>query len=117
MGLAPVQAPRRHDHQLPCRRTRFRHDQGTQLGKSREIRLRIVSKEDAARQFDDARRELREELAGVLTMQKQAITPVDERGSHLSQTDRLPRSSATTSTTRDDPAPGDQHASITATKV
>ncbi len=39
--------------------------------------MRIVSKEDAARQFDDGRRELREELARVLTMQKQAITPVD----------------------------------------
>ena len=34
---------------------------GPNVGKSREIRLRIVSKEDAARQIDDARRELREE--------------------------------------------------------
>ena len=45
------------------------------MGKSREMRLRIVSKEDAARQFDDARRELREEIARILAMQKQAITP------------------------------------------
>ena len=56
---------------------------GPNIGKSREIRLRIVSKEDAARQFDDARRELREEIARVLTMQKQAITPVDNAMPHL----------------------------------
>ena len=62
---------------------------GPNIGKSREIRLRIVSKDDAARQFDDARRELREELARVLTMQKQAITPVDNAIRSLSQTDRL----------------------------
>ena len=39
------------------------HDslKGPNVGKSREIRLRIVSKEDASRQFDNARRELREE--------------------------------------------------------
>src|SRR5262249_55560649 len=48
---------------------------GPNVGKSREIRLRIVSKEDAARQFDDARRELREELARTLSMQKQALGP------------------------------------------
>ena len=64
---------------------------GPNLGKSREIRLRIVSKEDAARQFDDARRELREEIARILAMQKQAITPVDEAARTLSKTDRLPR--------------------------
>src|SRR5262249_48970749 len=64
---------------------------GPNIGKSREIRLRIVSKDDAARQFDDARRELREELASVLTMQKQAMTPVDNAIRTLSQTDRLPQ--------------------------
>ena len=64
---------------------------GPNLGKSREIRLRIVSKEDAARQFDDARRELREEIARILSMQKQAITPVDEATRTLARTDRLPR--------------------------
>ncbi|HKI20808.1 MAG TPA: DUF4175 domain-containing protein, partial [Isosphaeraceae bacterium] len=62
---------------------------GPNVGKSREIRLRIVSKEDASRQFDDGRRELREELARVLTMQKQAITPVDDAIRTLSQTNRL----------------------------
>src|SRR6202042_1495579 len=63
---------------------------GPKLGKSREIRLRIVSKEDAARQFDDGRRELREELARVLTMQKQAITPVDNAIRTLKDTTTLP---------------------------
>ena len=63
---------------------------GPKLGKSREVRLRIVSKEDAARQFDDGRRELREELARVLTMQKQAITPVDNAIRNLEQTKTLP---------------------------
>ncbi len=64
---------------------------GPNVGKSREIRLRIVSKEDAARQFDDARRELRDELARVLSMQKQAMAPVENAGRTLSQNDRLPQ--------------------------
>ncbi len=55
----------------------FDRIKGPNLGKSRELRLRIISKEDAARQFDDNRRELREELARVLTMQKQAMPPVE----------------------------------------
>ena len=67
---------------------------GPNLGKSREIRLRIVSKEDAARQFDDARRELREEIARILAMQKQAITPVDEALRTLAKTDRLAQAAA-----------------------
>ena len=64
---------------------------GPNIGKSRELRLRIVSKEDAARQIDDAHREFREEVARVLTMQKQAITPVQNADRTLSQTDRLPQ--------------------------
>jgi hypothetical protein len=63
---------------------------GPNFGKSREIRLRIVSKEDAARQFEDSQREVREEIARVLTMQKQAITPVENAARTLSQIDRLP---------------------------
>ncbi len=62
---------------------------GPNVGKSREIRLRIVSKDDASRQIDDARREFREEIARVLTMQKQAITPVDNAMRTLTQTNRL----------------------------
>ena len=64
---------------------------GPNVGKSRELRLRIVSKEDAARQVDDGRRELREEIARILAMQRQAITPVEEATRTLSRTDRLPR--------------------------
>lgn len=64
---------------------------GPNVGKSREIRLRIVSKDDASRQFDDSRRELREEIARILAMQKQAITPVEEAVRTLSKTDRLPK--------------------------
>ena len=67
----------------------FDNLKGPNVGKSREVRLRIVSKEDAAREVDDARRELREEIARVLTMQKQAITPVDNAARSLSQTNRL----------------------------
>jgi hypothetical protein len=65
---------------------------GPNLGKSRELRLRIVSREDAARQSDDARRELREEISRILAMQRQAITPVDEATRTLARSDRLPRS-------------------------
>jgi len=64
---------------------------GPNVGKSREIRLRIVSREDASRQFDDARRELREEIARVLGMQRQAITPVEEAARTLDQTGQLAR--------------------------
>ena len=64
---------------------------GPNLGKSREIRLRIVSKEDAARQFDESRRELREEIARTLAMQKQAIRPVDEAERTLAKTNSLPK--------------------------
>ncbi len=64
---------------------------GPNLGKSRELRLRIVSNDDAARQFDDARRDFREEVARVLTMQKQAIAPVENADRTLSQTDQLPQ--------------------------
>ena len=64
---------------------------GPNVGKSRELRLRIVSKEDAARQLDDGRRELREEIARILAMQRQAITPVEDATRTLARTDRLPR--------------------------
>jgi len=66
---------------------------GPNIGKSRELRLRIVSKEDIARQFDDAQRELRVEMARVLAMQKQAITPVESAIRTLKETDRLPQPS------------------------
>ena len=62
---------------------------GPNVGKSREVRLRIVSKEDAIRQFDDSRRDLREDLARLLTMQKQALAPVENAARNLEQTKQL----------------------------
>ena len=50
----------------------FDNLKGPNLGKSRELRLRILSDEDIARQLDDQRREIREETARILAMQKQA---------------------------------------------
>ena len=51
---------------------------GPNLGKSRELRLRIVSDEEIARQIDDARRAIREETEAILAMENQAKTPVDD---------------------------------------
>ncbi|MEA2632679.1 MAG: hypothetical protein QOE66_2898, partial [Chloroflexota bacterium] len=51
---------------------------GPNLGKSREIRLRVLSDEDILRELDDARREIRDETARILAMQKQALTPVQD---------------------------------------
>ena len=87
----------------------FDRQKGPNLGKSREIRLRIISKEDATRQFDDSRRELREELARVLTMQKQAITPVENAIRSLKETPALPQVAARRpEQRRHDPAAGRQ---------
>ena len=85
--LAPLKLPLGHGDHVPRRARDFDTIKGPNLGKSREIRLRIVSKEDIARQFDDGRRELREEMARVLTMQKQAITPVDNAIRTLKETE------------------------------
>lgn len=62
---------------------------GPNLGKSRQLRFRIVSDEEAGRQLDDMRREIREETARILAIQKQAQTPVDEAIRTLSKTDKL----------------------------
>ncbi len=67
----------------------FDNLKGPNLGKSREIRLRIVSDEDIARQLDDTRREIREETARILAMQNMAQTPVDEALRLLSKTDNV----------------------------
>ena len=90
MGAAPLKLPVGTVITLYADARDFDTLKGPNIGKSREIRLRIVSKEDAARQFEDSQRELREEIARVLTMQKQAITPVENAMRTLSQTDRLP---------------------------
>ncbi|AMV37323.1 DUF4175 family protein [Planctomyces sp. SH-PL62] len=62
---------------------------GPNRGKSRELRLRIVAKEEAARQFDEARRALREEIARTLAMQKQAAAPVADAARALDQAEAL----------------------------
>ena len=64
---------------------------GPNLGKSRELRLRIVSDEDIARQMDDARRAIREDVEEILAMQNQARTPVDEALRILDKTGQVPR--------------------------
>jgi len=67
----------------------FDNLKGPNLGKSRELRLRIVSDEDISRQLDDTRREIREETARILAMQNLAQTPVDEALRLLSQTNKV----------------------------
>lgn len=67
----------------------FDNLKGPNLGKSRELRLRIVSDEEIAHQLDDQRREIREETARILSMQKQAQTPVEEALRTLARTDRV----------------------------
>lgn len=62
---------------------------GPNLGKSRELRLRILSDEEINRQLDDQRREIREEIVRTKAMQEQAKTPVDDALRSLSRTGRL----------------------------
>ena len=69
----------------------FKTPNGPNIGKSREIRLRVVTAQEAARQMEDQRREIREETERVLAMQKQANRPVDEAKRTLAQTkDQIP---------------------------
>ncbi len=82
---------------------------GPNLGKSRELRLRIVSDEDFARQLDDQRREIREETARILAMQNQAMLPVDDATRTLAADRQAPAGRARQpQERRDDPAPGGQ---------
>ena len=72
----------------------FKTPNGPNIGKSREIRLRVISAQEAARQMEDQRREIREETERVLAMQKQANRPVDDARRTLAQTkDQLPEAS------------------------
>ncbi len=66
----------------------FDNLKGPNLGKSREIRLRVLSDEDILRELDDARREIREETARILAMQKQAITPVEDALRTIARTEQ-----------------------------
>ncbi len=61
---------------------------GPNLGKSREVRLRVLSDEDINRELDDARREIREETARIQAMQKQALNPVQDALRTIARTER-----------------------------
>jgi hypothetical protein len=67
----------------------FDNLKGPNLGKSRELRLRIATPEEIARQLDDRRREIYEETARILAMQKQGQRPVEEALRTLTRTQKL----------------------------
>ena len=69
----------------------FDNLKGPNVGKSREIRLRVVSKEDAERLLEEQLRSIREEGDRILAIQKQAKAPVDDALRTLSKTDKLPQ--------------------------
>ena len=64
---------------------------GPNLGRSRELRLRILSDADISRELDDSRRAIREDIEGILAMENQARAPVDEALRTLDQTKQLPK--------------------------
>ena len=68
----------------------FDNLKGPNIGRSREIRLRIVSKEDADRLLEEQLRAIREEADRILAMQKQAKVPVDDALRTFSKTDKIP---------------------------
>jgi hypothetical protein len=68
----------------------FDNLKGPNLGRSREMRLRIVSKEDVDRLLEEQLRAIREEADRILAIQKQAKTPVDDALRTLSRTNKLP---------------------------
>ena len=68
----------------------FDNLKGPNIGRSREMRLRIVSKEDAERLLEEQQRAIREEADRILAIQKQAKTPVDDALRTLSKTNKLP---------------------------
>jgi hypothetical protein len=67
----------------------FDNLKGPNVGKSRELRLRIVSEEDRDRLLEEQQRAIREEADRILAIQKQAKTPVDQALNRLSKTDKL----------------------------
>jgi hypothetical protein len=68
----------------------FDNLKGPNLGKSRELRLRIVSDEEAGRQIEEQQRALKDDIERTHAMQKQAQTPVDDAIRTLSRTAKLP---------------------------
>ena len=67
----------------------FDNLKGPNIGKSREIRLRIVTEEEINRQLDEQQKAIREEVDRALQMQKQARTPVNDALRTLDKTDKL----------------------------
>src|SRR5262249_24240493 len=59
------------------------------VGKSRPLRLRIISPEELDRQMKDRQRAIREEIDRILAMQKQALTGVEEALRIIQKTDKL----------------------------
>ncbi len=68
----------------------FDNIKGPNVGKSREIRLRVVSDEDINRQFEDQQRALRDDIERTLAMQRQAQRPVEDARRMLARTKNLP---------------------------
>ena len=68
----------------------FDNLKGPNIGRSREMKLRIVSKEDIERQLDEQIRAIREEADRILAIQKQAKAPVDDALRTLARTNKLP---------------------------
>lgn len=62
---------------------------GPNVGKSRELHLRVVTPEQLAPQIEAQRREIREEIERTLAMQKQAMQPVRDAIRMLNQADKL----------------------------
>ena len=67
---------------------------GPNVGRSRDLRLRILSDADISRELDDSRRAIREDIEGILAMENQARTPVDEALRTLDKTKQLPKKEA-----------------------
>jgi len=68
----------------------FDNSKGPNIGKSREMRLRIITKDEVDRQLEDQQRAIREEIDRILAIQRQAKAPVDDALRTLARTEKLP---------------------------
>ena len=66
---------------------------GPKVGKSREVQLRVLDEAAILQQLDEARADLRNEIARTLEMERQAIRPVQEAKRTLDRTPNLPAES------------------------
>ena len=62
---------------------------GPKIGKSREILIRVFDAAQVSQRLDEQRQAIREEVARILEMQKQAQKPVEEASRTLKNVDRL----------------------------